>query len=105
MKRLVLVMTIAACNAPTFETADKIAKHAGGASRVTKGGGKFVNVEYGPVSQKDCDELQHWTRENIKDPPDCVRVQCHLTDGSDDSIVSHDGMWEGGSGYYPQCAK
>jgi hypothetical protein len=99
----IALLALTACSDSRVDVADKIAKQATG-SKVTIGGGKFVNVEISG-SQAECDALQHWARENVKEPPDCVTVTCTLPDGSTDMIVAHDGIWEGGGGYYPQCAK
>jgi hypothetical protein len=106
MRRAALLLVLVACEPTTMDVADKISDHAGHtASRVTTGGGKFVNVEYGVVSQQSCDELQHWVRENVKQPPDCIRVQCELQGGATDQLVSYDGIWNGTGGSYPKCAK
>ena len=104
MRPILLALTLlTACSDSRVDVADKIAKQATG-SKVTIGGGRFINVEI-IGSQAECDALQHWARENVKQPPDCVTVKCTLPDGSTDLLTSHDGMWEGGGGYYPQCSK
>jgi hypothetical protein len=100
--RTLLLILLAACDPTTFDIADKIAAHSTG-TIVTKGGGKFVNVEY-PSTAEQCNELQAYAR-TIKDPPDCVRVRCKLPDGETDMLVGYDGLWHGGSGSYPRCAK
>lgn len=101
---LLLVLALAACSDDRLEAADKIAAQRGG--RVTVGGGKFINVELNAADQARCDADQRWVRDNIKSPPDCVRVKCTLPSG-EESLIAYDGYWNGaqGGGYFPKCAK
>jgi hypothetical protein len=104
MRTLAIVLLALTACSETTKVADKIAAQRGG--KVTIGGGKFVNVELNARDQAACDADQRWVRDNIKSPPDCVRVKCTLPSG-EDSIVSYDGYWNGlqGGGYFPKCAK
>jgi len=107
MRVLTALVFIAACGETRIDVADKIAAEAKRMNlmvTVTVGGGKFASAEVIAASRDDCSQLEVFAR-RITQPPDCARLLCKLPDGSTESLVAYDGIWTGGGGYFPKCAK